>query len=414
MASSRTWIVTVLLAAVLALTLALAPRAEGYVYWANQGIDGGRGSIGRANLDGTGAERDFITTGNGACGIAVDSAHIYWTNLNSDTIGRSNLDGTGVNESFIASPTGCGVAVDDTHVYWVSKFTDASDSPRTGAIGRANLDGTGVDESFITGVSFPSGPLAVDGSHLYWTSYHPSSNPFGLYVFPTRIARAGLDGAGVEESFITDAFGGTGLAVDDTHVWWAWADRFHGGIGRVNLDGTGVETSVIGGGEDFFAYGVAVDDTHVYWRGGFHSPVGLPIGRAKLDGSRANHEFITGTGANIFGGVTVDGLGPPPTNQFSFGKVKKNKRKGTARLTVKIPGSGELQLAKNKKVKGKKKEADAAGKHKLPLKPRRKAKQKLAAKGKAKVKAKVTYTPDGSDPTMVGNTDVKTVKLIKR
>ena len=32
----------------------------------------------------------------------------------------------------------------------------------------------------------------------------------------------------------------------------------------------------------------------------------------------------------------------------------------------------------------------------------------------AKVKAEVTYTPTGGDPTIVGNTDTKTVKLVKR
>ena len=42
----------------------------------------------------------------------------------------------------------------------------------------------------------------------------------------------------------------------------------------------------------------------------------------------------------------------PPANEFSFGKVKKNKRKGTAKLTVEIvDGPGELDLAKTNKVK---------------------------------------------------------------
>jgi hypothetical protein len=38
----------------------------------------------------------------------------------------------------------------------------------------------------------------------------------------------------------------------------------------------------------------------------------------------------------------------------------------------------------------------------------------LKGKGKAKVKAEVTYTPTGGNPTIVGNTDATTVKLIKR
>ena len=31
----------------------------------------------------------------------MDAAHVYWTNSGTGTIGRANLDGTGVNQSFI-------------------------------------------------------------------------------------------------------------------------------------------------------------------------------------------------------------------------------------------------------------------------------------------------------------------------
>ena len=46
--------------------------------------------------------------------MAIDGQHIYWGNLDSGTIGRANLDGSGVNQSFIASaPSAFGIAVDD-------------------------------------------------------------------------------------------------------------------------------------------------------------------------------------------------------------------------------------------------------------------------------------------------------------
>lgn len=106
----------------------------------------------------------------------------------------------------------------------------------------------------------------------------------------------------------------------------------------------------------------------------------------------------------------MDEVGPRPSNAFRFGKAKKNKRKGTARLTVKVSGPGELQLAKNRKVKGREKGVDAADKQRLLIKPRRKARKKLAARGKAKVRAKVTYTPDGGEP----RTRSKRVRLVKR
>jgi Tol biopolymer transport system component len=94
-------------------------------------------------------------------------------------------------------------------------------------------------------------------------------------------------------------------------------------------------------------------------------------------------------------------------NDFTFGKVKKNAKKGTAKLTVNVPGAGDLELAQSKKVKGADKRAPSEGSVKLPVKPKGKAKQKLADKGKAKVKAEVTYTPDGGEPI----TKSKPVKL---
>jgi hypothetical protein len=116
---------------------------------------------------------------------------------------------------------------------------------------------------------------------------------------------------------------------------------------------------------------------------------------------------------NRNGTVTVNVQPGPgdgePSNEFTFGKVKKNKKKGTAKLPVDVvEGPGDIELAKTKKVKGSEKRADSEGNtEKLKVKPKGKAKKKLEDKGKAKVKAEVTYTPDGGDP----NTKTKKVKL---
>ena len=170
-----------------------------YVYW------GGGGAIGRANLDGTGVDQAFITgaSAGGGAGVAVDAAHVYWTNGLGDTIGRANLDGTGVEQSFVTGARfPAGVAADAAHVYWAH-----APAAYTGAIGRANLDGTGVDQSFITfdlitGVPFTRG-LAVDAAHVYWASGGNGA-----------IGRANLDGTGVDPSFITGALDPAGVAVN--------------------------------------------------------------------------------------------------------------------------------------------------------------------------------------------------------
>src|ERR687892_321651 len=189
---------TVLLAALLALALALPGRTEAFVYWGDV-PPRDRPTIGRANLDGTGATRQFITLGGLSAstnGVAVDDAHVYWNLLGQ--IGRANLDGTGVDRSFISGIVAGAVAVDAAHVYW-------SDSS---ANGRANLDGTGVDRSFITGID--AGAVAVDAAHVYWSD-----------SITGAIGRANLDGSGVEPSFIPNPGSSPcGVAVDDAHVYW--------------------------------------------------------------------------------------------------------------------------------------------------------------------------------------------------
>jgi len=90
--------------------------------------------------------------------------------------------------------------------------------------------------------------------------------------------------------------------------------------------------------------------------------------------------------------------------------VKRNKRKGTAKLTVSVPGPGDIELAQGKTVKGDEARADDAGEATLTVKAKGKAKKKLSSKGKAKVAADVTYTPDGGQP----NTQTASVKLSKK
>ena len=217
------------LAALAVATVAVAARADAYIYWANSDS----GAISRANLDGTGANQSFTprlgTAPNTPSGVAVDGAHIYWTYFNDGAnIGRANLDGTGVDKSFIVAPTSAlsQVAVDGGHVYWVSKYSASSagppdlNSPGTGSIGRANLDGTGIDPNFISGISFPAGGLAVDGSHLYWTSYVNAISTLYHGPLPGAIGRANLNGTGVQESFIATMPTDFGVAVDEAHVWW--------------------------------------------------------------------------------------------------------------------------------------------------------------------------------------------------
>ena len=379
-------IALVVVLTVLAAPLAFAPRAAAFVYW----TDAKTGAVGRANLNGTGVEHKFIGDARTVFDVAVDAAHVYWTT--GDAIGRANLDGTGVDRSFI---TGLsipeGVAVDATHVYWSSYSS--------GAIGRANLDGSGGDQSFITAGSLcvPDAAIqeacptevAVDAAHVYWSvAGLAGGEQIG------GIGRANLDGTGVNQSFIPDVNSPCSMAVDAVHVYWTG-----GRIGRANLDGTGVNQSFIRA----HGCGIAVDSAHVYWASG-------GIARANLDGTGVNKSLISAPQrSDPINGVAVDALF---SNEFGFGKVKKDERKGTARLTVKVPGPGDFEL-RGKGIKTASKDAPRAGKLKLAVKPTGPAKQKLNQTGEAKVRAAVTYTPDGGIPD-TPNTESEKIKLVKR
>jgi Tol biopolymer transport system component len=97
----------------------------------------------------------------------------------------------------------------------------------------------------------------------------------------------------------------------------------------------------------------------------------------------------------------------PPSNEFSFGKVKRNTKRGTGKLTVNVPGPGALSLA-TKDVKPASTRATSAGPVKFLLKPKAKVKAKLERKGKARVKVSVSYTPDNGDQ----KTKTTKVKLV--
>jgi hypothetical protein len=247
------------------VALALAGRADAFVYWGNPGD----GQIGRANLDGSGADPGFVQPAVGPCGIAVDDQHLYWANgtgLGTSTIGRSNLDGSNVQQDFITGADDpCGVAVDDQHVYWAN-FGN-------GTIGRANLDGSGVDQSFVTGAQDPCG-IAVSDTSIYWTNGG------------VAIGRAAIDGSNPNPNLITGINDTCApMAVNSAHIYFGASLN---SIGRANLDGSGLDPNFVQTGTNNGLCGVGVDDEHVYW--GNSNSGG--VGRSNLDGSNPDPGFI--------------------------------------------------------------------------------------------------------------------------
>jgi hypothetical protein len=78
--------------------------------------------------------------------------------------------------------------------------------------------------------------------------------------------------------------------------------------------------------------------------------------------------------------------------KIGFGKLKLNKRKGTATLQVKVPAAGTLTVSGKKIVKVKR-SPKVAKTVKVKIRAKGKAKTALSKTGKAKVKAKVSFKP---------------------
>ncbi len=103
-----------------------------------------------------------------------------------------------------------------------------------------------------------------------------------------------------------------------------------------------------------------------------------------------------------------------PSNSFTFGKIRRNQRKGTATIAVDVPNPGELTgSGKGVKVASAaviSRRVTAPGKVKLRIRARGSKKRRLERTGRVSVRLKVTYTPTGGDH----RTRSKKLRLKKR
>jgi hypothetical protein len=241
-----------------------------------------------------------------------------------------------------------GVAVDGTHVYWTS-FGN-------GAVGRANLDGTAVDQNFIAvGNGLPSG-VAVDSAHIYWTSENTNADdPAG-----SAIGRANLDGSGANPALITGAINPGAVAVDVDQP------------ARISVD-------------------VVNDD---------RASTGQPPASVSSDG------------VGMSGGGAQGVKRKPVSRRFALGNVRRNAKKGTATLAVTVPAPGRLAISvgggRTRRVATR--SVRGAGTFQLLVKAAGQAHRTLARTGRVTVRVNVTYTPVGARPSKASR-NVRLTKL---
>ncbi len=377
--------------------------ATGRIYWANYSPY----KISFANLDGSGGG-DLNTTGatvNDPFGVAVDPAagRIYWTNKEANTISFANLDGSGgggdlsITGATLSLPVGVAVDPAAGKIYW------ANYSPAN-KISFANLDGSGGGDLNTTGatVKGPEG-VAIDAAagRVYWANLGP----------PDTISYANLDGSGGGDLAIT------GVTVDGPA--FPALLKTPGGTGAPVVTGGPKPGSPLSCSQGSWApdllgsflYRVPQSFTYQWSRNG------VAIAEAtssSIAASSVGNYRCQVTAQNQAGSATQSSA---PLGIFKIGKARLNKRRGTARLPVTIPGSGELTLTGKGVVTQRLPRAraaqDAPGTVKLLVKAKAKRKKKLNRNGRVKVKLEVTYRPLGGTPGSQKN-GIKLKKAIRR
>lgn len=386
-------------ATIVALPLLLASEGAAYVYWAQTNPDGSASEIARANLDGSQAGRSLVSNPSAYRGIAVDSAHLYWAG--GGAIGRVALDGSDQHPHFITdlSDATLWVAVDANHIFWTDHVPSSAPAQEWGTIGRANLDGSGVDRSFITGLpAWGVSGIAVDDAHIYWGGY---------FSVRDRIGRADLDGSDVQTDFIHAGNSG-GVAVDADHIYWANGTESNS-IGRANLDGTAVDPTFIP--LPTYPLSIGVDADHLYWT--LYQCVGSceffrgRIARADLDGTDVENSFVS-TGTSTPLGLAVDALGPPGG---ASAKRSQRQQGHKIRVTVEVAAgrdleyraTGAIRVNRTYRLKPRAGTVDGGESETLRLRPKRKAAKRVAGalkrgeKANAKISVKLTDATGSSE-----------------
>ena len=110
-------------------------------------------------------------------------------------------------------------------------------------------------------------------------------------------------------------------------------------------------------------------------------------------------------------GADVGAFELQPSNEFVLGKLKRNRKRGTATLTVSLPlpDIGTLTLF-GKNLRTESRAVADTGVVKLPVIGKRKVKKALRRRGRRKVGINITYSPTGNSAV----TKSRKVKLVRK
>ena len=288
-------------------------EAEGYVYWS----DPAHHRIGRAKLDGTEVNDDYVSLTGEPRGIAVidsgSNKYIYWTDRGEldqngepqsglGTIGRMDLDGSNVNPSCFTGLTNPrSIAASSTFIYWTEPV--ASSILGDGSAGRATLacEGSESGTKELELVNRGSGDIAVDATHIYVSTYNPSLHRSFISRFP-------INGGAADcfVGFFEDVTSPVGVAVNSEKVYWANAASET--IGRADLDCSNQQPEFIGGASRAEDPAIAGED--LLWTANQAIPAnpGNDLYQFRLDGTGGSLEDLA-PGSSVNGTDVVGVLG---------------------------------------------------------------------------------------------------------
>ena len=240
--------------------------AGGKLYWTNTDSDTNRSITYRANLDGSDVETLIEREGIIGFALDLDQGRLYWTGARG-TIQRANLDGTNVEDLFapkVRWPYGMALDIGQGKMYWSDMIV--------GSIQRANLDGSGI-EILITRLDEPTDIVLTAGSKIYWADSGTG-----------KIQAAGLDGSQIED-ILTGLFRPRAIILDrgGSKIYWSEWET----IQRSNLDGSQVEAiAPVDGWPPLADIALDKDSSKIYWMATHSDNSSLAIFRANLDGSQ--------------------------------------------------------------------------------------------------------------------------------
>ena len=159
-------------------------------------------------------------------------------------------------------------------------FSVFDDPNGTHNISRVSLDGTSeLNENFIVPgeAGWQDGQISIQGNYVYWVN--------GVKLF-----RNLKDGSGSKQLIYTSASQMSSVETDSNYVYWS--NITTKSIGRAQLDGSNPNPNFIVGTSPANTtndtYGLFVRDGYIYWAN-YDSNT---IGRAQLDGGNVDNSFV--------------------------------------------------------------------------------------------------------------------------